>query len=203
MSSDLLNKLNPMQKEAVLATEGPVLILAGAGSGKTRVLIHRAAYLISECGVYPWHILAITFTNKAAGEMRQRVDALIGEEARDIRVSTFHSFCVRILRRHADLLGFTRSFSIYDSDDQLRLMKNIFKLRNIDTKRYKEKAVLGRISSAKDELISALKYLQINEDFYSKTVGELYASYEEKLKESNAMDFDDLIMKTGRTGTTI
>ena len=196
MNSDLLKKLNPMQQEAVLATEGPVLILAGAGSGKTRVLIHRAAWLISECGVYPWHILAITFTNKAAGEMRQRVDDLIGEEARDIRVSTFHSFCVRILRRHADLLGFTGSFSIYDADDQLRLMKNIFKLRNIDTKRYKEKAVLARISSAKDELIDAEEYRKLNDDFYSKTVGDLYASYEEKLKESNAMDFDDLIMKT-------
>ena len=141
--TEILEKLNDRQREAVLATDGPVLILAGAGSGKTRVLVHRIAYLIDVVGVYPSQILAITFTNKAADEMRGRVDTLIGEGAEHVWVSTFHSLCVRILRRHADRIGFTRSFSIYDSDDQLTLMKSVFREEHVDAKRLKEKAVLG------------------------------------------------------------
>ena len=150
----IYDTLNPMQKEAVLHTEGPLLILAGAGSGKTRVLTHRIAYLIDEKEVNPWNILAITFTNKAAGEMRERVDALVGFGAESIWVSTFHSTCVRILRRYIENLGYTTSFSIYDSDDQKTLMKQVFKTLDIDTKQYKERSVLSIISSAKDKLIS-------------------------------------------------
>lgn len=155
----IYDTLNPMQKEAVLHTEGPLLILAGAGSGKTRVLTHRIAYLIEEKEVNPWNILAITFTNKAAGEMRERVDSLVGFGAENIWVSTFHSTCVRILRRYIEHLGYTTSFSIYDSDDQKTLMKQVFKTLDIDTKQYKERSVLGIISSVKDKLISPEEFL--------------------------------------------
>ncbi|MDO4620855.1 MAG: DNA helicase PcrA [Lachnospiraceae bacterium] len=192
----ILNQLNKEQGEAVLAAEGPVLILAGAGSGKTRVLVHRIAYLIDVLHVSPFHILAITFTNKAAGEMRNRVDAIIGNGAEDVWVSTFHSLCVRILRQNAELLGYTRYFSIYDYDDQVTLMKQLFKARNIDTKMMKEKAVLSNISHAKDELISPEKYALLNKDFYGSRVSDLYTAYQNALKDSNAMDFDDLICKT-------
>ena len=194
--TEILEKLNDRQREAVLATDGPVLILAGAGSGKTRVLVHRIAYLIDVVGVYPSQILAITFTNKAADEMRGRVDMLIGEGAEHVWVSTFHSLCVRILRRHADRIGFTRSFSIYDSDDQLTLMKSVFREEHVDAKRLKEKAVLAAISSAKDELVSPEKYRAVNRDFFGSQVADLYERYQRRLKESNAMDFDDLIVKT-------
>lgn len=145
--------MNPVQQEAVYHTEGPLLILAGAGSGKTRVLTHRIAYLIDECQVNPWNILAITFTNKAAGEMRERVDQIVDFGAEDIWVSTFHSTCVRILRRYIDRLGYDRSFTIYDGDDQKTVIKEVCKKLNIDTKIYKERTLLSAISSAKDEMI--------------------------------------------------
>ena len=193
----IYDSLNPMQKEAVLHTEGPLLILAGAGSGKTRVLTHRIAYLIEEKEVNPWNILAITFTNKAAGEMRERVDSLVGFGAESIWVSTFHSTCVRILRRYIEHLGYTTSFSIYDSDDQKTLMKQVFKTLDIDTKQYKERSVLGIISSAKDKLISPEEFLlNAGQDFRQKKVGEIYREYQNQLKKNNALDFDDLIVKT-------
>lgn len=193
----IYDTLNPMQKEAVLHTEGPLLILAGAGSGKTRVLTHRIAYLIEEKEVNPWNILAITFTNKAAGEMRERVDSLVGFGAESIWVSTFHSTCVRILRRYIEHLGYTTSFSIYDSDDQKTLMKQVFKTLDIDTKQYKERSVLGIISSAKDKLISPEEFLlNAGQDFRQKKVGEIYREYQNQLKKNNALDFDDLIVKT-------
>ena len=191
---EILGKLNEEQKKAVLAAEGPVLILAGAGSGKTRVLVHRIAYLVDVIGVMPGNILAITFTNKAADEMRSRVDKMIGFGSQEIWVSTFHSLCVRILRRYGELLGYTRYFSIYDTDDQLSLMKSIFKEKQVDTRYMKERAVLGRISSAKDELVSPKKYALLNRDFYGEKVAELYEAYQRKLLENNAMDFDDLLM---------
>ena len=193
----IYDTLNPKQKEAVLHTDGPLLILAGAGSGKTRVLTHRIAYLIDECGVNPWNIMAITFTNKAAGEMRERVDNLVGFGAESIWVSTFHSSCVRILRRHIENLGYTTSFSIYDSDDQKTLMRQVFKTLDIDTKQYKERSVLGIISSAKDKLISPEEFLlNAGQDFRQKKVGEIYREYQNQLKKNNALDFDDLIVKT-------
>ena len=193
----IYDTLNPMQKEAVRHTEGPLLILAGAGSGKTRVLTHRIAYLIEEKEVNPWNILAITFTNKAAGEMRERVDSLVGFGAESIWVSTFHSTCVRILRRYIEHLGYTTSFSIYDSDDQKTLMKQVFKTLDIDTKQYKERSVLGIISSAKDKLISPEGFLlNAGQDFRQKKVGEIYREYQNQLKKNNALDFDDLIVKT-------
>lgn len=192
----ILDSLNKDQREAVEATEGPVLILAGAGSGKTRVLVHRIAYLIQEKGVNPGSILAITFTNKAADEMRSRVDNMISFGAREVWVSTFHSLCVRMLRHFADRIGYKRSFTIYDTEDQVTLMKSIFRDKNIDPKRIREKAVLHSISSAKDELIGPSKYQQLNKDYWGEEVGTLYEAYQERLIENNAMDFDDLICNT-------
>ena len=189
--------LNNMQQEAVFQTEGPLLILAGAGSGKTRVLTHRIAYLIEEKEVNPWNILAITFTNKAAGEMRERVDKIVGYGSESIWVSTFHSMCVRILRRFIDRLGYEGNFTIYDADDQKSLMKDICKQLQIDTKLYKEKSILAAISSAKDELISPQEYeMQVYGDFAKKKTAEAYKEYQIQLKRNNALDFDDLIMKT-------
>ena len=193
----IYDSLNPMQKEAVCCTEGPLLILAGAGSGKTRVLTHRAAYLIEERHVAPWNIMAITFTNKAAGEMRERVDQLVGLGSESIWVSTFHSSCVRILRRYIEALGYGKNFSIYDSDDQRTLMKQVFRLLNIDTKQFKERQVLGVISSAKDKLVGPEEFLlNAGPDFRLKKVGEIYQEYQRQLKKNNALDFDDLIVKT-------
>ncbi|MEE0420458.1 MAG: DNA helicase PcrA [Lachnospiraceae bacterium] len=192
----IYDTLNEKQQEAVFCTEGPLLILAGAGSGKTRVLTHRIAYLIDELGVNPWNILAITFTNKAAGEMRERVDSLVGFGAESIWVSTFHSTCVRILRRYIDRIGFDNNFTIYDSDDQKSVMKDVCKRLQIDTKVYKEKAILGAISSAKDELISPEEYtLNTMGDFGKKKIADAYREYQQQLKSSNALDFDDLIVK--------
>lgn len=189
--------LNPEQQKGVFTTEGPVLILAGAGSGKTRVLTHRVAYLIQQKGVAPYNIMAITFTNKAAGEMRERIDDMIGFGAERIWVSTFHSSCVRILRQFADRLGYDNRFTIYDSDDQKSLMKDICKRLEIDTKIHKEKAFLSVISSAKDELISPEEYAQSAVGDFNKTrQAEVYREYQARLKANNAMDFDDLIMKT-------
>ncbi|MBQ0058659.1 MAG: UvrD-helicase domain-containing protein, partial [Lachnospiraceae bacterium] len=197
--TDLTSGLNPQQKEAVLTTEGPLLILAGAGSGKTRVVVHRIAHLIQEGYADPTQILAITFTNKAAGEMRERVNAMIGSGAEAIWVMTFHSFCVRILRRHAELLGYTRYFSIYDADDQLSLMKSIFKKKNINTKMMKERAVLHTISNAKDRLETPQRFAKLSAgDFFASQVADLYKNYQEELKTNNAMDFDDLICETVR-----
>lgn len=188
--------LNPEQKEAVLHTEGPLLILAGAGSGKTRVLTHRVAYLIEQ-GVNPWNILAITFTNKAAGEMRERVDKIVGMGSESVWVSTFHSACVRILRRHIDRLGFDTSFSIYDADDQKSLMKEVCKKLEIDTKIFKEKMLLGVISKAKDELIGPVEMeLNAGGDYHRQRVASAYKEYQAQLRRNNALDFDDLIMKT-------
>lgn len=189
--------LNPMQQEAVFHTEGPLLILAGAGSGKTRVLTHRIAYLIDEKGVNPWNILAITFTNKAAGEMRERVDNIVGFGSEQIWVSTFHSACVRILRRFADHLGYGRNFVIYDTDDQKSVVKEICKRLNIDTKIYKERALMSAISSAKNEMIDVKEYaLNAAGDFAKQRIAEVYREYEKVLYKNNAMDFDDLLVKT-------
>ncbi len=189
--------LNPKQKEAVFHTEGPLLVLAGAGSGKTRVLTHRIAYLIEEKGVNPWNILAITFTNKAAAEMRERVDKIVGFGSESIWVSTFHSSCVRILRRHIDRLGYETSFTIYDTDDQRTLMKQIFKRLQVDTRQFKERAVLSRISSFKNDMIDSQEALQnAGGDFREKKIAELYAEYQKELKKNNALDFDDLLLKT-------
>ena len=188
--------LNPEQKEAVLHTEGPLLILAGAGSGKTRVLTHRVAYLIEQ-GVAPWNILAITFTNKAAGEMRERVDKLVGLGSDSIWVSTFHSTCVRILRRYIDRLGYDTSFSIYDTDDQKSVMKEVCKKLQIDTKIYKERMLLGAISHAKDELMNPVHMqLDAGSDWNQQKIAGVYAEYQAQLHKNNALDFDDLIMKT-------
>ena len=188
--------LNPEQKEAVLHTEGPLLILAGAGSGKTRVLTHRVAYLIEQ-GVAPWNILAITFTNKAAGEMRERVDKLVGLGSDSIWVSTFHSTCVRILRRYIDRLGYDTSFSIYETDDQQSVMKEVCKKLQIDTKIYKERMLLGAISHAKDELMNPVQMqLDAGSDWNQQKIAGVYAEYQAQLHKNNALDFDDLIMKT-------
>lgn len=189
--------LNEPQKEAVLKTEGPLLILAGAGSGKTRVLTHRTAYLIEEKGVNPWNILAITFTNKAAGEMRERISAMVGHGSESIWVSTFHSACVRILRRYIDRIGFDTNFTIYDADDQKSLMKDICKRLQIDTKIYKEKTFLAAISSAKDEMIGVEEFTRnAGVDFALQKQAQVYREYQNALKKNNALDFDDLIFQT-------
>ena len=193
----IYDTLNTQQQEAVFHTEGPLLILAGAGSGKTRVLTHRIAYLIDEKGVNPWNILAITFTNKAAGEMRERVDRIVGFGSESIWVSTFHSTCVRILRRYIDRLGYGTNFTIYDADDQKTLMKDVCKQLQIDTKIYKERNLLAAISAAKDEMIMPDEYeLQAGGDYHKKKIALVYREYEKQLKANNALDFDDLLVKT-------
>lgn len=193
----IYENLNPQQKEAVCHTEGPLLILAGAGSGKTRVLTHRIAYLIDEKGVNPWNIMAITFTNKAAQEMKERVDQIVGFGSESVWVTTFHSTCVRILRRYIDRIGFDNRFTIYDADDQKSLMKDICKRLQIDTKLYKERALLAQISNAKDQLVSPEEFELNSQGDYSKMrVAEVYKEYQTQLRRNNALDFDDLIMKT-------
>ena len=193
----IYDTLNPPQREAVAQTEGPVLILAGAGSGKTRVLTHRIAYLMEEMGVNPWNILAITFTNKAAQEMRDRVDKLVGFGSESIWVSTFHSACVRILRRHIDNLGYDTNFTIYDTDDQKSLMKDVCRKLNIDTKVYKERSLLAQISHAKDELLTPDDMeMKAAGDYNMKKVASVYREYQAALRKNNALDFDDLIVKT-------
>ncbi|MBE5877398.1 MAG: ATP-dependent DNA helicase PcrA [Lachnospiraceae bacterium] len=193
----IYDRLNEQQKKGVFTTNGPVLILAGAGSGKTSVLTRRIAYLIENAGVNPWNILAITFTNKAAGEMRERVDDIVGFGSESIWVSTFHSTCVRILRRHIDRIGFDTNFTIYDTDDQKTVMKDVCKKLEIDTKRLKEKTILGTISSAKDELVSPLDYeMSVMGDFTKRKLADAYKEYQAALKRNNALDFDDLIVKT-------
>jgi DNA helicase-2/ATP-dependent DNA helicase PcrA len=193
----IYDKLNPEQKRAVLHDKGPLLILAGAGSGKTRVLTHRIAYLIEERGVNPWNILAITFTNKAAKEMRERVDKIVGFGSEEIWVNTFHSTCVRILRRFADTIGYGRSFTIYDTDDTKTLMRDICKYLNIDTKKMNERSILSVISKAKDEMISPEEFERTSQgDLTRSKYAKAYTEYQKRLKASNAMDFDDLICKT-------
>ena len=189
--------LNGLQQKAVYHTEGPLLILAGAGSGKTRVLTHRIAYLIGEKRVNPWNILAITFTNKAAQEMRERVDQIVGNDGGSVWVSTFHSTCVRILRRYIDRLGYDNNFTIYDTDDQKTLMKDVCRRLDVDTKQYKERALLAAISHAKDELLTP-DDMERNAggDFREKRIAEIYREYQASLRRNNALDFDDLIVKT-------
>ena len=194
---NIYDSLNEKQIEAVLHDKGPLLILAGAGSGKTRVLTHRIAYLIEERNVSPYQILAITFTNKAAKEMRERVDAIVGYGSENIWVSTFHSTCVRILRRFIDSIGYSQNFTIYDTDDQKTLMKEVCKYLEIDTKQVKERTFLSAISRAKDELISPEEYERnAGNDFNKQKYAKVYTEYQKRLKASNALDFDDLIVKT-------
>ncbi len=193
----IYDTLNPEQKKAVLHDRGPLLILAGAGSGKTRVLTHRIAYLIDEREVNPYQILALTFTNKAAREMRERVDKIVGYGSENIWVSTFHSTCVRMLRRFIEFLGYSRSFTIYDTDDQKSLMREVLKYLQIDTKKIKERAFLSVISSAKDELISPEEYaLRAAGDYNKEQYAKVYTEYQKRLKANNALDFDDIICKT-------
>ena len=193
----IYDSLNNEQREAVLCTEGPLLMLAGAGTGKTRSLTHRIAYLIEEVGVNPWNILAITFTNKAAEEMRERACNLVGVGSEDLWISTFHATCSRILRRHIDLIGYDRNFTIYDANDQKSLMKEVMKSMKIDTKQFSEKSVLSEISAAKDECKSPLDYRNENADDYRRQkISEIYEQYQKRLRDNNALDFDDLLVKT-------
>ena len=190
------NHLNDRQKEAVFCTEGPLLILAGAGSGKTRVLMHRIAYLIEERHINPYQIMAITFTNKAAKEMRERVDKLVGLDAQYVWVMTFHSSCVRILRREIERLNYSKDFSIYDTDDQKTLIKKVCKELGIDTKQIKERNALSLISAAKNELIGYEEFRQNATGYMEKKVADIYEAYQKALHQNNALDFDDLIGKT-------
>ncbi|WP_054712211.1 DNA helicase PcrA [Secundilactobacillus paracollinoides] len=192
----LVSKLNDKQKEAVMQTEGPLLIMAGAGSGKTRVLTHRIAYLIEEKHVMPWHILAITFTNKAAREMRERIVGLLGPDGNEVWASTFHALCVRILRSHADKLGYNRAFTIADSSDQRTLMKRVLKEMNVDTKKFDPRSVLSAISNAKNELKTPKQFAQEAGLPFDEIVARAYDNYQRSLQQNQAMDFDDLIMLT-------
>lgn len=194
----LLNGMNEQQKKAVQTTEGPLLLMAGAGSGKTRVLTHRIAYLIEEKMVNPWNILAITFTNKAAREMKERVNQLLGAQGDDVWVSTFHSMCVRILRREIDRIGYERNFTIVDSSEQLTLMKRVLKELNIDPKKYEARGILAAISNAKNSLLTPKKYEAQQGDFFEKIVAKCYTRYQKELQFNQCMDFDDLIMNTIR-----
>jgi len=196
LSDKLLNGLNPEQQRAVKATDGALLIMAGAGSGKTRVLTHRIAYLMVEKQVNPYNILAITFTNKAAREMRERIQRLMGGAADEVWISTFHSMCVRILRRDIDRLGFNRNFTILDTSDQLSVIKQILKDKNIDSKKYDPRSLLGSISSAKNELIDTKEFAKNSSGYYENTVSEVYTEFQKRLSKNQALDFDDLIMKT-------
>lgn len=190
--------MNPRQKEAVLHTDGPLLLMAGAGSGKTRVLTHRIAYLIEEKEVNPWNILAITFTNKAAKEMKERVNAILASGGEDVWVSTFHSMCVRILRRDVDFIGYNRNFTIIDSSEQLTLMKRILKELNIDPKKYDPRSILGTISQAKNSLQTPQDFAKMQGSYYEEIAAKCYAAYQKELQYNQCMDFDDLIMNTIR-----
>ncbi|MFD2615590.1 DNA helicase PcrA [Paenibacillus gansuensis] len=193
-----INRLNPQQKEAVETVESPLLIMAGAGSGKTRVLTHRIAYLIASGKAAPWSILAITFTNKAAREMQERVSKLVGPVGRDIWVSTFHSMCVRILRKDIDKIGYSSNFTILDSTDQLSVIRSILKDMNIDTKKFDPKAIQAAMSTAKNELVTPEQYEQKIGDYFQGIVAKVYTQYQRRLKANNSLDFDDLIMVTIR-----
>ncbi len=196
--NELLANMNPRQKEAVMHTEGPLLLMAGAGSGKTRVLTHRIAYLIEEKNVNPWNILAITFTNKAAREMKERVNQLLGSGGEDVWGSTFHSMCVRILRRDVDQIGYSRNFTIIDTSEQNTLMKRVLKELNIDPKKYAPRSILGAISNAKNELLTPADYENQQGSLFEQIVGRCYALYQKELRNNQCMDFDDLIMNTIR-----
>jgi DNA helicase II / ATP-dependent DNA helicase PcrA len=196
LSEKLLNGLNPEQQNAVKATDGPLLLMAGAGSGKTRVLTHRIAYLIVEKRVNPYNILAITFTNKAAREMRERIGKMMGGAAEEIWISTFHSMCVRILRRDIDRMGFNRNFTILDTGDQQSVIKGILKDKNLDPKKNDPRAILGAISSAKNELITPEEYAKTAGGYFEQTVSDIYTEYQKRLRKNQALDFDDLIMMT-------
>ena len=194
---ELIEGLNNKQKEAVLETEGPCLVIAGAGSGKTKVLTHKIAYLIAEKNIAPWNILAITFTNKAANEMKERIEKLVGDVAKDIWMGTFHSICVRILRKYIDRIGFDSSFLIFDTSDQRALVKECLKALNVDDKMFTDRSVLAEISNAKNEMLEPNQYsLKYAEDFRKAKIGEIYALYQKRLKENNAIDFDDIINYT-------
>ena len=193
----IYDTLNEQQRQGVLTTEGPVLLLAGAGSGKTRVLTHRVAYLIEEKNVNPYNILAITFTNKAAAEMRERVDRLVGIDAGGAWIMTFHAACIRILRRYIERIGYMNGFTIYDTDDQKTIMRQVLKKLDLDPKFYKDRSVLSQISSAKDELISPDEFeLAAGSDYHKRKIAEVYREYQKQLKSNNALDFDDIICKT-------
>ena len=191
---DILKGLNDKQYEAVINTEGPCLVIAGAGSGKTKVLTHKIAYLMGEKGVKPWDILAITFTNKAANEMKSRVENLVGDAAKDMWIGTFHSICVRILRKQIDRIGFDTSFIIFDTSDQKTLIKQIIKNKNLDDKLFSDRSVLSEISNAKNDMLEPDSYaLKARGDYRKETIAEIYEIYQTKLKENNAIDFDDII----------
>ena len=196
MANNLFKGLNPPQKEAVMTTKGPLLLMAGAGSGKTRVLTHRIAYLLIEKEVAPWNVLAITFTNKAAKEMQKRLMDLTGPLANDLWVSTFHSMCVRILRRDADRMGLSRNFSILDTTDQLSVMKQILKDQNVDAKKFTPRSILGTISSAKNDLITADEFAKTANGPHGEIARDAYFEYEKRLRKNQSLDFDDLIMTT-------
>ena len=196
LSAGLIDGLNPQQQEAVQHAGTPLLVVAGAGSGKTRVLTRRIAYLLAERNVAPYEVLAITFTNKAAGEMKDRVAELVGDRARSMWVSTFHSACVRILRKEAQLLGYSNSFTIYDQSDSLRLITLVMRDMNLDSKRYAPRAVQALISSAKNELLGPADYLNQSKNQFEQIVADVYAIYQKRLTSANSMDFDDLIAKT-------
>ena len=191
---ELLKELNPRQKEAVMETEGPCLVIAGAGSGKTKVLTYKISYLMKEKGVKPWNILAITFTNKAANEMKERVNALVGDAINDIWLGTFHSICVRILRKFIDRIGYEQSFAIFDTTDQKTLIKNCMKELNIDPKLFTDRSILSEISNAKNDMLTPEKYEEIaNGDYRKEVTSKVYYLYQKKLRENNAIDFDDII----------
>lgn len=192
----IYDTLNKEQREAVFCTEGPLLMLAGAGTGKTRSITHRIVYLIEEMGVNPWNILAITFTNKAAQEMRDRAVALVGPGSEDLWISTFHAICSRILRRNIGMIGYNTNFTIYDASDQKSLMKEVLKEMNIDTKQFPEKMALSEISSAKEECKTPLDYRNEHDDFRGQIIADIYEKYQKRLRENDALDFDDLLMKT-------
>lgn len=196
LTDKLLNGLNPQQQEAVKTTDGPLLLMAGAGSGKTRVLTHRIAYLMVEKQINPYNILAITFTNKAAREMKDRIYRLMGGAADEVWISTFHSMCVRILRRDIDRIGYNRNFSILDSGDQLSVIKQILKDRNLDPKKHDARAILGAISSAKNILIDPEEFAKNVGDYMEQIVSDVYSEYQKRLRKNQALDFDDLIMIT-------
>ncbi len=190
---EIIDGLNDKQKEAVLATEGPCLVIAGAGSGKTKVLTHKIAYDIAN-GVKPWNILAITFTNKAANEMKERIEKLIGDAAKDLWMGTFHSICVRILRKYIDRIGFKSDFVIFDTSDQRTLIKECLKVLNVDDKIFTDRAVLSEISNGKNEMLEPKAYgVKYAGDFRKGKIAEIYELYQKKLKENNAVDFDDII----------
>ena len=191
---EILKGLNDKQYEAVVNTEGPCLVIAGAGSGKTKVLTHKIAYLIQEKNVAPWNILAITFTNKAANEMKERVANLVGEQAKDLWMGTFHSICVKILRSHIDKIGFDSSFIIFDTSDQRTLVKRCIRDLNLDDKMFTERSVQAEISNAKNEMLEPDQYeLRAKGDFRKEKIAEVYGKYQKALKENNAIDFDDII----------